>query len=374
MWRRIGSLVIKEFIQLARDYWFTIFIIVGPATELFLVGWATGAPVDNLPLAVVDYDRTPESRALAQAFENTETFRLAYPMAQPEDVTDLLDRGTVTTVLVVPPNFAADLASDTNRPQVQVLLNGAESEAARTALGTAEGVVASYGADLTLGKLGISSGELAALAPSVRVWFNEDLSEANYTLPSELGFMLYMVALMVAALGISRERELGTLEQLLVMPLTRLELMVGKAVPAVMIAYFNFMLMLAGTVFIFGVPMRGSLALLLVLAFIYILAELGRGLLISVLSRTQLQALLIVFMIAMVDMVFSGYAVPVESMPRLFQIAANVFPIHHWMIIMRGIMLKGAGLAVFWPHLLAILVLGTLITLATLVAFRAALD
>jgi ABC-2 type transport system permease protein len=241
-------------------------------------------------------------------------------------------------------------------------------------MSTAEGLVASYGAELTVGQGGMSDGQSAAMTPSARVWFNESLSEAFYTLPSELGFMLYMVALMVAALGIARERELGTLEQLLVMPLTRLELMLGKAVPAVLIAYLNFLLMLAGTVYIFGVPMRGSLALLLTLAFIYILAELGRGLLISVLSRTQLQALLIVFMMAMVDMVFSGYAVPVESMPRFFRLAANVFPIHHWMIIMRGIMLKGTGLGVFWPHMLAILVLGVLITLGALAGFRAALD
>jgi ABC-2 type transport system permease protein len=158
------------------------------------------------------------------------------------------------------------------------------------------------------------------------------------------------------------------------MPLTRLELMLGKAVPAVLIGYVNFLLMLSGTVLFFKVPMRGSLALLLVLAFIYILAELGRGLLISILSRTQLQALLIVFMIAMVDMVFSGYAVPVESMPRFFQIVANLFPIHHWMIIMRGIMLKGTGLEVFWPHLLAILALGVVITLTALAGFRLALD
>jgi len=374
MWRRIGSIVIKEFIHLARDYWFTIFIILGPASELFVVGWATGAEIDDLPLAVVDYDRSPESRELVTAFANTETFVLTHPLVGPEEVATLLDKGTVTTALVVPPDFAADMASGTTRPQVQVLLNGAESEAARTARATAEGVVAAYGADLAVGQLGMGDHTLDAFTPSARVWFNEELEEVNYTLPSELGFMLYMVALMVAALSIARERELGTLEQLLVMPVTRLELMIGKAVPAVLIAYVNFLLMLAGTVFFFGVPMRGSLALLLALAFIYILAELGRGLLVSVVSGSQMQALLVVFMIAMVDMVFSGYAVPVESMPRFFRVVANFFPIHHWMIIMRGIMLKGTGLGVFWPHLLAILGLGVLITLGTLVGFRAALD
>ncbi len=212
------------------------------------------------------------------------------------------------------------------------------------------------------------------IQPSVRVWYNESLRKANYTIPSELGFILYVIALWVAALSISRERELGTLEQLMVTPIRRLEMVIGKSVPAVVLSYINFLLMLSLTLVVFKVPLRGSSALLLGLAFFYILVELQRGLLISALSRTQQQGLLTVFLMAFLDLTFSGYAVPVESMPPILQTVANIFPIRHWLIIMRGIMLKGVGLDVFWPHVLAIAALGLVMTLATQLVFQRTLN
>jgi ABC-2 type transport system permease protein len=369
--RRIGSLVVKEFIHLFRDLIFLPMILLGPVTELTAVAYATGAEIRNLPLAIVDQDRSAESREIAALLDNTTTFELTLPDADFDDVTGLLDHNDAVAVLIIPPGFSAGLTDSTQRPQLQLLLNGAESSAAEVALETTEGVIARYGIDLMTERIGVND---AMPEPSARVWFNEELREANYTIPSELGFMLYMVALMVASLGISRERELGTLEQLLVTPVSKMELLIGKAVPAVIIAYINFLLMLAMSVFLFHVPMRGSLALLMVLAFFYILVELGRGFIISVLSRTQHQALLLVFVLAMVDMIFSGYAVPVESMPRAFQIGSLFFPIRHWMIIMRGIMLKGSGIAMFWPQVLAIVGLGIVIVVVTLLSFQRALD
>lgn len=371
MFRRIGSLIVKEFIHLGRDLIFLPLILLGPVSELTAVAYATGTEIGNLPFAVVDQDRTPESRELVALLDNTTTLTLTVPDATIGQVRWLLDSGNVVGVLVIPPGFAASLDDASRCPPLQLLLNGAEASAAETALETTEGVVARYGGELAPEYSNIGS---ALPEPSARVWFNEELREANYTIPSELGFMLYMVALMVAAVSVSREREFGTLEQLLVTPISKLELLLGKAVPAVLIAYINFLLMLGMSVFLFRVPMRGSLALLLILAFFYILVELGRGFVISVLSATQHQALLIVFMLAMVDMIFSGYAVPVESMPRAFQIMSNFFPIRHWMIIMRGIMLKGAGMGMFWPQVWALLGLGIVIVAVTLLSFQRALD
>ncbi|HEC23749.1 MAG TPA: ABC transporter permease [Chloroflexi bacterium] len=371
MFQRIGSLIVKEFIQLRRDLLFVILILLGPASELTAVAYATGTEIRNLPTAIYDYDRSPESRELAQMIANVETFNVIDGGTDLHDATEMLDRGEVYMVIVIPPRFSDGLHAPTTRPQVQVILNGAESAAAGKALEAIEGTINRYSTDIVLELSAFPS--LESLEPSARVWFNEELRQANYTIPSELGFMLYVVALWVAALGFSRERELGTLEQLLVSPLSRFELIMGKSIPAVIIGYFNFLLMLAMTVFLFKVPMRGSLPLLLVLAFFYILVELQRGLLISLLSETQQQALLTVFMLAFVDMTFSGYAVPVESMPLIFQKIAFIFPIRHWMIIMRGIMLKGVGLEVFWPHVVVIGVLGIVLTGVTLLAFRRAL-
>jgi ABC-2 type transport system permease protein len=183
-----------------------------------------------------------------------------------------------------------------------------------------------------------------------------------------------MVALMIAGISIARERELGTYEQLMVTPIRSWELIVGKAIPAVVISYFDFLIMLGITVFVFGVPMKGSLPLLLVLALFYIFVELGWGLLISGFSRTQLQALLLVMIIAMVGMVFSGYAFPVDTMPPLMQAAANLVPIKHWLLVMRDIMLKGAGINVFWKELVALAVLGIIINSVTLTVLRKRMD
>jgi ABC-2 type transport system permease protein len=193
------------------------------------------------------------------------------------------------------------------------------------------------------------------------VWFNETLSEAYYSTPAELALMMEFTVLLFAALSFSRERELGTLEQLLVMPFSSLEIIVGKAIPVIIIGFLDFLLMLGVVHFGFGVPVRGSLALLLALAFGYILVELGKGMVVSVISRTQHQAFLLVMMVGMADFMFTGYAAPVEAMPPVMQKVALFIPAHHWLNILRGIMLKDAGLGVLWPSLLALALLGVVI-------------
>jgi ABC-2 type transport system permease protein len=215
-------------------------------------------------------------------------------------------------------------------------------------------------------------GEVIEL--DVRVWFNEELKTSHYEVPSELGFMLVGVALMLASLGIARERELGTLEQLMVTPLRSTELIFGKALPVLLLSYLNFLLMLGLVVFAFGIPMRGSWALLLTIAFFYLLIEMVWGLMISAVSRTQVQALLLAFMLMMIEVVFSGYAFPVENMPLLLRGIANFVPIKHWLLILRGILLKGAGVDVFWRELLSLAALGIVINVATILFLRKRLE
>jgi ABC-2 type transport system permease protein len=370
MFRRVAGLIIKELIQLRRDWMFLFVILAGCATEMSAIAYATGKEIDNLPIAIYDYDRSNQSRVIVQTLANIDTFEIVEYSHAAEDVAGPLDRGEIYGIVIIPRDFETDLKDPTRKPQIQIILNGAESSAAERAQEVIEGALAKYGTSIVLQDAGLKPDEIEHLEPSARVWFNEELRESNYTVPSELGFILYVIALWIAAIAIAKERELGTLEQLLVTPITRFELMLGKMIPAVLVSYVNFLPMLAIVILVFKVPMRGSLPLLLVLAFVYILVELQRGILISVFARTQQQGLLIVFMIAFVDMTFSGYMVPVESMPRVFQIASNFFPIRHWMIIMRGIMLKGVGLEVFWPHLLAILGLGLVLMMIALLAFN----
>jgi ABC-2 type transport system permease protein len=285
-----------------------------------------------------------------------------------------MDRGNITAAMIIPPDFSEKMVDPNGQPVLPIFLNGAESIPATAALRAIEGVVRSIGERITLERLGMDPDQFSGFSPSLRVWFNESLSEALYTTPAELGLMLEFTVLLFAALSFSREKELGTLEQLLVMPFTSIEIIIGKAIPVIIVGFFDFVLMLTMVHFAFKVPVRGSLPLLLMLALGYLMVELSKGLVISVISKTQHQAFLIVMLIGMTDFMFTGYAAPVEGMPKAVQLLANVIPAHHWLEIVRGILLKGSGLQVLWPHVLALFVIGIIITTFSLRFVRRALD
>ncbi|RLC73919.1 MAG: hypothetical protein DRI52_00935 [Chloroflexi bacterium] len=374
MFKRIWSLAAKEFLHLLHDWWMPSFMLFGGVIELLAVGWATSRPMTNLPLMVLDQDRSAASRAIVTALENTGTFAFEAQASNMATIQDALDRSKVNAAVIIPPGFDSKLASPTGRPSLAVLLNGAESTPATAALRAVTGAVREMGQRIALRRLGLDADEFAGFDASLRVWFNEALNEAFYTTPAELGLMLEFTTLLFAALSFSRERELGTLEQLLVMPFSSLEIIIGKSIPTILVAFSDFVLMLGAVHFVFGIPVRGSLILLLALAFGYLLVELSKGLVISVVSRSQHQAFLLVMMVGMTDFMFTGYAAPVESMPRVMQIVANVVPAHHWLTILRGILLKGAGLDVLWPNILALAVLGLVIGTFSLRYVRRALD
>jgi ABC-2 type transport system permease protein len=374
MLRRIRSLAVKEFIHLINDWWMPAFMLFGGALELLLVGWATSRPITNLPIMVWDQDQSNKSREIVIALENTGTFNLLEYVSDMQSIQNAMDRGDINAAVIIPPDFADQIADPAGRPILPIILNGAESIPATAALRAIEGVTRDMGEKIILQRMGMSSDQFSGFLPSLRVWFNEALSEALYTTPAELGLMLEFTVLLFAALSFSRERELGTLEQLLVMPFSSLEIIIGKAIPVIIVGFLDFVLMLSMVNMVFKVPVRGSLTLVLVLALGYLLVELSKGMVISVISRTQHQAFLLVMMVGMADFMFTGYAAPVEGMPKAAQLFANLVPAHHWLEILRGILLKGAGLNVLWPHVLALLILGVIIGIFSLQFVRKALD
>ena len=375
MLTRIWALAVKELIQLWRDKLILLFIFLGPATELSLVAWSTSGDIDHIPTAVVDRDQTAASRALVAALENTDTFDATHYPLDEAAAAELVDAGTALVAVVIPPGFQAELLALENPAQVQIILDGADPSAARVAEMSAEGAVAAYAQQVALERYGHVVDQWGQVIDvDTRVWFNEELKTSNYEVPSELGFMLVGVALMLASLGIARERELGTLEQLMVTPLRTTELIFGKALPVLILSYMSFLIMLSLVVFVFKVPMRGSWSLLLVVAFFYLLIEMVWGLLISAVSKTQAQALLLAFTLMMVEVVFSGFAFPVENMPWLLQRVANFVPIKHWLLVLRGILLKGAGVSIFWKELLSLAGLGLVINVTTIFFLRRRLE
>ena len=374
MLRRIWALTRKEFIHLRNDWWLPVFMLLGGVLELLAVGWATSRPISNLPLMVLDMDQSATSRQVVTAFENTGTFIVDEYVRDFDQIDEALSNGNITAAVIFPKGFESELFTLGGDPVLPVLINGAESIPGREAQGAIEGVVRSLGEQVVIEQIGIDPEQLAGFDLSLRVWYNQSLSEALYSVPAELALMLEFTVLLFAALAFSREKELGTLEQLLVMPFSSLEIIIGKAIPVIMIGFFDFVLMLTMTVLFFKVPIRGSLGLLLILAVGYLLVELGKGLVFSVMSRTQHQAFLIVMLVGMADFMFTGYAAPVESMPQVLQWLAKLVPAHHWLAIARGIMLKGAGLDVLWPNVLALFLLGTVIISFSLRYVRKALN
>jgi ABC-2 type transport system permease protein len=374
MLRRIYSLVIKEFIHLRTDWWLPAFMLLGGAMELLLVAWATSRPVTNLPLMVLDNSKSAQSRALVTGLENTGTFRAAEPVDNMQTIESALEQGKINAAVVIPLDFGEQMTSADGKPTLLILLNGAESTPALAALRAVEGLAREIDQRIVIQRLGLKPDKFAGFDPSLRVWFNENLSEALYTTPAELGLMLEFTILLFSALAFSRERELGTLEQLLVMPFSSLEIIIGKSIPVVIIGFTDFLLMLGMIHFAFDIPIRGSFPLLALLAFGYLLVELSKGLVISVISRTQHQAFLLVMLVGMVDFMFTGYAAPVEGMPQVLQWFANLIPAHHWLTILRGILLKGAGLDVLWPQVLALAALGAVIGTFSWRFVRQALD
>ncbi len=356
-------------------------MILGPLLELLMIAWSTSQGIDHMPTAVLDLDRSESSRALIIAMENSETYD-PYIVYSLDELSGDIGSGRAMAAWVIEPGFERDLyRMGVETASLQLIVDGSDVLTAQTAVEVGKGLVASlgsttYAANQMAGgvsamlPVGLSAAGEVPLELSLRVWFNEEMKESNYMIPSELGFIAAAITAMLASMAIAKEREIGTLEQLLITPIRSTELVIGKSVMAVSLGFTLFVLMFGMVVWVFGVPMRGSLSLMLVLALVYMLVELGWGLMISSVAKSQMQALLIAFAVIMVMVIFSGYAFPVDTMPPFMQIIANIFPLKHWLILFRSIMLKGAGLDVIWPQLLSILGLGVLIFTGTVLLMR----
>ena len=359
MFLRIWNLVLKEFIQFFRDWLMTAFILTLPVLQLILLARATGSRVSNMHVAVLDMDHSSASRQIVAALDARRELDVCYWPLTLAETHRLLDQGDAALVVIVPTGFAADLADVLRTPDVQIVVDASNSIPASIALSAARAALATFAADWGAAH-GLKASPPIDLRTTVRS--NPTLNTKYFTIPAQVGFIVYQVTLAMASIGLARERELGTLEQLMVVPLRRVELVIGKAIPALMIGALNFLLMLAVAILVFRVPMRGSLLLLFAMTLLFILAEIGYGIFISGIARTQQQAILFVFVLAMVDMTFSGYLVRVKDLPIVLRAIAQVVPFGHYLTIIRGVMLKGAGLHALWPHAAAMSMMGLLVT------------
>ncbi|MBN1978611.1 MAG: ABC transporter permease [Anaerolineae bacterium] len=371
MFLRVWGLVLKEFIQFLRDRVMTAFILTLPILQLILLAQATGSRISDLCVAVLDFDRSAESRRLVAMLDNQRELNVCHFPKTLEESHFLLDQGEATLAVVIPEGFATHLADAWAEPHVQLAADASNSLPGSIALRAANGAILGFAADRAAER-GLTAISPVDLRATVR--FNPELNARLFSMPAQVGFIIYQVTLTITSIGLARERELGTLEQLMVVPLRRLELIVGKAIPALIVGTVNFLCLLAITVFAFGVPLQGSLWLLLALTLVFVVAEIGYGFLISSIARTQQQAILLVFVLAMLDMTFSGYMVRIKNLPLALQAIAQVVPFSHYLEIIRGVMLKGAGLDVLWPHAAVMAAIGVLVTIVAVRSLGRSLD
>lgn len=361
---RIGNLIVKELIQFRRDTMLAVFILMAPALQLVLMAQNVERGITGQPVAVLDQDRSRLSRQLMVSLDNAKELHVAYHVQNMDEVRHLLDLGNARLAVIIPAGFASSLGSapspEQNTVSIAIIADATNTLAAAATLGAATGAVGRLAADLAADqgliapKLG-SSGSIIDFRTNVR--FNPTLDFRDFSIPAQLGFITYQVTLAVASLGLARERELGTLEQLLVSPLRHLELSLGKSIPAIAVGSLNFALMWAISLVVFQVPMNGSVLLLAALTLLFVATVVNWGLVISAISRTQQQAILFVFILAMVEITFSGFMVPVKNMPPFLQAISRFAPLQHYLVIVRGIMLKGAGLQELWPQVAALVAL-----------------
>lgn len=371
MLSRTWQVIVKEFLHFRRDRVLTAFLFIFPVVQLVLVAQTAGSDSVNLPLAIVDQDNSAASREIAQALDNTKQLRLTYWPGSMDEVKRLLDGGLVIVAVVIPPGLGVSLGMAGQQPQVQVIVDGSSVSGSSSALGAAEGAINSVLARQLAQQADARPTGLSALAASpvelrTVVRFNPELKGKYVAIPGLFAFVVYQIAMVVASVTIVRERELGTLEQLAVTPVRRFELLSGKALPAMIVGVVNFAVLLAVVVGAFHIPMRGSYVLLFALSTLFILTEVSVGLMVSAVSKSQQQAVLIVFPLAMVDLSLSGYLVPVESMPQALQVLSLFSPLRHYMKILKDIMLKGADLSTLWPSALALAALAVVVGLLAL--------
>lgn len=362
-WQRIKALVRKEFRQLRRDPQLLRVVILAPLFQLFVFGYAVTTDVRHISTAVYDEDRSPASRALISSFTESRYFDLNYYPSTPQEMDALLDSGRAQLVIHIPPRFSQDLASN-RAAEVQMALDGSDSMTAGIISGYVSGVIARYSEQVVVKRLDRAKRVLPqtpGVAARLRVWYNPDLKSVNFMVPGVLCTLLLVVTMLLTSLAIVKEREVGTLEQLIVTPLTPGELMLGKTLPFVLLGFVDLALVMTVAVLWFQVPFEGSVLLLMALTATFLLASLGAGLFISTISRTQQQAMVTGFFFMLPSIILSGFMFPIENMPRVIQLLTYALPLRYFLVIVRGIFLKGNGIEVLWPQALALLAIGALI-------------
>ncbi|HJU44623.1 MAG TPA: ABC transporter permease [Vicinamibacterales bacterium] len=363
---RVRHLIRKELLELKRDPRLFSIVVLAPIVQLLVLGYAATTDVKDIPLVIVDADRSTASRELVQRFVTSQNFKLVEMLGSTSDIDPYLDGGEAWMAIAIPPDYGRKVASS-RQTTLQIVADGTDANSTGVAMGYAQMLITGYVQDLVASaQPGAPAGGL--VRPEVLVWFNPRLESREFMIPGIVALLLLVITTNLSAMAIVREREIGTLEQLNVTPLARWELITGKMVPYVAIGLIDVVLVLTVALLWFEIPMRGSFVLLFGMCLIYLLTTLGLGLFVSTISSTQQQAMMTSIFFFLLPMVYlSGFIFPIANMPQWIQTLTYFIPLRYFLEIVRGIFVKGVGLEILWPQALSLFAWGAaMLTLATL--------
>jgi len=362
MIERIRRMLVKEFLQALRDYRMRSTIFLLPLIQVLVFGYAITTDVKHVALAVYDLDNTVASRDLISRFAGSGYFEIVNYVYDDAAARSLLDHGSVRLVLRINAGFQADLAAG-RVAQVQALLDGSDSNTAGIVLNYSNEIVGQANFDALVDRVTRVLGTFQRPGQAdlqTRAWFNENLESRNFFVPGVIALIVTLITLMLTSIAVVREYEIGTIEQIMVTPIRPIEFLLGKTVPFALIGCADVLLITAVGVYWFEVPIRGSIPLLLLATGLYLLTSLGVGLLISTISRTQQQALMTSFLFFAPAILLSGFVFPIANMPQVVQWLTYLNPLRYFLVIIRGIFLKGGGLQILWPQMVALTIIGVL--------------
>ena len=369
----ILHLIKKEYLQLIRDRAYLPVLFLAPIIQLTIFGYIAATNVRNIPTAVLDQDGTQASRQFVQSFSNSGYFRLKYYLQSDSEIDHLLDSDRIELAISVPRGFSRKLERN-ETVQVQFIIDGTNSSTASIILGYAQDIAQRYSAKIVMRQLQKLKSPVPGVDLRLRTWYNPELDNVNFIVPGVICTILAIVTTLLTSVAIVREREKGTLEQLIVTPIAPYQLILGKVLPFMAIGFVDVIIVLTVGMFWFRVPIRGSILLLLLLSILFLSNTLGLGILISTISRTQQQAIMTIFFLIMPWILLSGFIFPIENMPGIIQLITYIIPLRYFLVIIRDIALKGAGISTLYPQALAMILIGGAILTFSIFRFRKRLE
>jgi len=374
--KTIIHIMIKEFLQLKRDPKLFAIVFLAPVLQLIFLGYAANMDVNMVTAVVFDLDKSSASRSLIEDFQSSGYFDVRRYVNNYDELTKNIERGNAVIGIVIPKDFEKNIKRRESA-KLQAIFDGSDGNKASIASGYAQGIIASFSKNILLDQKDRSGRSFTSgsVSPEIRVWYNPDLKTRNFMVPSIMGLILMVITTVLMSMAVVKEREIGTLEQIIVTPIKPYQLIAGKLIPFTILGFIDVLLVTSVMVFWFGIEVRGDFIFLLIASLVFVLSTLGLGLFISTISRTQQQAMLVALFGLMMPMVYlSGFAFPIENMPESIQMITHIIPLKYYLIILRDVILKGSGFTDLIPEIVILFLIGASILFLSALRFRKRLE